>query len=61
MAAAKAVLHRKNATGDPAGAASQHFYRFCPVCCAPLVEEKCKVVCRSASCVYRIVFNCSEY
>lgn len=33
----------------------------CPVCGAPLVSEKCKVVCRSAVCGYRIVFNCSEF
>lgn len=33
----------------------------CPVCGAALVHEKCKVVCRSDRCVYRIVFNCSEF
>jgi 8-amino-7-oxononanoate synthase len=33
----------------------------CPVCGASLVSEKCKVVCRSATCGYRIVFNCSEF
>ncbi len=33
----------------------------CPVCGAPLTSEKCKVVCRSAVCGYRIVFNCSEF
>ena len=33
----------------------------CPVCGARLVQEKCKVVCRSEICVYRIVFNCSEF
>ncbi len=33
----------------------------CPVCGAPLLQEKCKVVCRSATCVYRIVFNCAEF
>lgn len=33
----------------------------CPVCGATLVSEKCKVVCRSEKCVYRIVFNCSEF
>lgn len=33
----------------------------CPVCGAALVQEKCKVVCRSAQCVYRIIFNCSEF
>ena len=34
---------------------------YCPVCSQPLVQEKCKVVCRSATCTYRIVFNCSEF
>jgi hypothetical protein len=33
----------------------------CPVCGAALTSEKCKVVCRSATCGYRIVFNCSEF
>ncbi len=34
---------------------------YCPVCGSSLVAEKCKVVCRSAACIYRIVFNCSEF
>ncbi|MBE2180271.1 MAG: 8-amino-7-oxononanoate synthase [Chthoniobacterales bacterium] len=33
----------------------------CPVCGGPLTQEKCKVVCRSTVCGYRIVFNCSEF
>ena len=33
----------------------------CPVCGEPLQQESCKVVCRSERCVYRIVFNCSEF
>ncbi|MFN7132719.1 MAG: hypothetical protein ACK4N5_11605 [Myxococcales bacterium] len=33
----------------------------CPVCGAALLHEKCKVLCRSEACVYRIVFNCSEF
>jgi hypothetical protein len=33
----------------------------CPVCGATLTQEKCKVVCRSPQCTYRIVFNCSEF
>ncbi len=33
----------------------------CPVCGAPLLHEKCKLVCRSERCVYRIVFNCAEF
>jgi len=33
----------------------------CPVCGEALVQEKCKLVCRSKICVYRIVFNCAEF
>jgi hypothetical protein len=33
----------------------------CPVCGAKLISEKCKVVCRSERCRYRIVFNCAEF
>ncbi len=35
--------------------------QICPVCGEPLFQEKCKVVCRSKRCIYRIVFNCSEF
>lgn len=35
--------------------------RVCPVCGAPLIAEKCKLVCRSDVCIYRIVFNCAEF
>jgi len=34
---------------------------ICPVCGGTLLQEKCKVVCRSTICSYRIVFNCSEF
>lgn len=33
----------------------------CPVCGSALVAEKCKLICRSATCVYRIIFNCAEF
>jgi len=33
----------------------------CPVCGEQVVQEKCKVVCRSEICVYRIIYNCSEF
>lgn len=33
----------------------------CPVCGGSLIHEKCKVVCRSEICVYRIIYNCSEF
>jgi hypothetical protein len=33
----------------------------CPVCGKELVQEKCKEVCRSEKCVYRIIYNCSEF
>lgn len=45
----------------PAAAATGNPDTVCPVCGASLVSEKCKVVCRSATCGYRIVFNCSEF
>lgn len=34
---------------------------FCPVCGGKLVQEKCKVICRSERCRYRIIFNCAEF
>ncbi len=34
---------------------------YCPICQAKAHHEKCKVVCRSAVCVYRIIYNCSEF
>lgn len=33
----------------------------CPVCGAVLVQEKCKVICQSEICLYRIIYNCSEF
>lgn len=33
----------------------------CPACGAALIQEKCKVVCRSPQCVYLIIYNCSEF
>ena len=47
-------------TNPPAPAAGNPD-TVCPVCGAALISEKCKVVCRSATCGYRIVFNCSEF
>ncbi len=37
------------------------FESYCPVCGAQLIAVKCKVICRSELCVYRLVFNCSEF
>ena len=42
---------------EPAASADS----VCPVCGGPLISEKCKVVCRSERCRYRIVFNCAEF
>lgn len=53
LAAALAALREPAVAGDADS--------VCPVCGAPLTQEKCKVVCRSAVCGYRIVFNCSEF
>lgn len=33
----------------------------CPVCGSELIQEKCKVVCRSEQCLYRLIYNCSEF
>lgn len=35
--------------------------QVCPVCGSLVVSEKCKIVCRSEKCVYRIIYNCSEF
>ncbi|MBI1908016.1 hypothetical protein HYS28_01185 [Candidatus Uhrbacteria bacterium] len=34
---------------------------LCPVCGERCENEKCKVICRSEKCTYRIVMNCSEF
>ena len=33
----------------------------CPVCGAAVVQEKCKMICRSEKCRGRVVMNCSEF
>jgi hypothetical protein len=33
----------------------------CPVCGAAVVQEKCKLICRSEICRGRVVMNCSEF
>lgn len=35
--------------------------RYCPVCGAEVLQEKCKVVCRSESCLHRVIYTCSEF
>ncbi len=49
------------AIAAPATSRNDNPDTVCPVCGAALISEKCKVVCRSATCGYRIVFNCSEF
>ncbi|MEX1111533.1 MAG: 8-amino-7-oxononanoate synthase [Chthoniobacterales bacterium] len=49
------------AISTPDSSANDDPDTVCPVCGAALISEKCKVVCRSATCGYRIVFNCSEF
>jgi hypothetical protein len=34
---------------------------LCPVCGSLVVQEKCKLVCRSEICRGRVVMNCSEF
>lgn len=41
--------------------ASIELERYCPVCGAEVVQEKCKVVCRSESCRHRLIYTCSEF
>lgn len=45
----------------PGKPAEQADPNVCPVCGGKLIQEKCKVVCRSEKCVYRIIYNCSEF
>ena len=33
----------------------------CPLCGAIVVQEKCKLICRSDICRGRVVMNCSEF
>jgi len=33
----------------------------CPVCGAAVIQEKCKLICRSEVCRGRVVMNCSEF
>jgi hypothetical protein len=33
----------------------------CPVCGGAVRNEKCKVVCRSNTCGYRIILTCAEF
>jgi hypothetical protein len=33
----------------------------CPVCGAAVVQEKCKLICRSGVCRGRVIMNCSEF
>lgn len=46
---------------DPEALSPPTAENTCPACGASLVQEKCKVVCRSEQCVYRLVYNCSEF
>lgn len=54
---AKASIEISPPPDEDAERIDQH----CPVCDAELLQEKCKVVCRSLRCTYRIIFNCSEF
>jgi len=49
----------KAASNEPG--AEERVDQHCPVCGAALIQEKCKVVCRSPQCTCRIIFNCSEF
>lgn len=58
---ARTLAAALRAAAAPPAPAAGNPDTVCPVCGAALVSEKCKVVCRSAKCGYRIVFNCSEF
>ena len=58
---AKTLAAALAALATPSPAKTDNPDTVCPVCGAALISEKCKVVCRSATCGYRIVFNCSEF
>jgi len=47
----------ENPPREPAGDPDH----VCPVCGTALSQEKCKVVCRSDVCTYRVIFNCTEF
>ena len=47
------------AAGEPESAAGNSL--ICPVCGEIAVPEKCKVICRSAKCRGRVIYNCSEF
>ena len=47
---------------DPGHAEGEkHPDSVCPVCGEKVVQEKCKVICRNARCVYRIIYTCAEF
>ena len=54
-------LPNRAANPEPGASDESDTDSICPVCGGPLVSEKCKVVCRSERCRYRIVFNCAEF
>ena len=58
---ARTLASALRAMTEPAAPKTDNPDTVCPVCGASLISEKCKVVCRSAKCGYRIVFNCSEF
>jgi len=64
MTAGGIIMIKKNPSKEeirPGKPAKQTDPNVCPVCGGKLIQEKCKVVCRSEKCVYRIIYNCSEF
>ena len=59
------VSRDKGAPGERAGTpgtpAAAELDRYCPVCGGMVVQEKCKVVCRSENCLHRVIDTCSEF
>ena len=53
--------HHRLPRRSRARAFSRGLGSLCPVCGGATSQEKCKVICRSETCVYRIVYNCAEF
>ena len=58
---------RVTASDEPAnsplesGLLRQNEQMICPLCGSAVVQEKCKILCRSEICRGRVIMNCSEF
>jgi hypothetical protein len=51
----------EEAAGSGDSAAANPSAIICPVCGEPTVQEKCKVICKSDVCRWRVIMNCAEF